>query len=136
MAASFPDTIRLGAFTYDLIFVEDLRDGEDDDIFGRITFSQSLIEIKAGMSREQTIQALLHECLHGLLVQMGNPPHTTEGTVDALSYSLIGFLVDNPSIMEMIRAWQFTTITAPTVPSGCASRQALSLNPERRSGAP
>ena len=121
MATDFPDTIRLGAFSYDLSFIEDLRDGEDDDIFGRITFSQSLIEIKAGMSREQTIQALLHECLHGLLVQMGNPPHTTEGTVDALSYSLIGFLVDNPSILEMCRQWS-TTTTAPTASTGCASQ--------------
>ena len=105
MAASFPDTIRLGAFTYDLIFVEDLRDDEDDDVFGRITFSQSLIEIKAGLSRELTIQTLIHECLHGLLVQMGNPPHTTEGTVDALSYSLIGFLLDNPRIMQLVQEW-------------------------------
>lgn len=94
----YPDYIYICRFPYRLVFIKDLKDASGEDIFGMVDYEQSKIVIKAGMAPSITAQSLFHECLHAMFIQMGNPQQLTEGVVDALSYSLIAFLNENPSL--------------------------------------
>lgn len=107
MEPPFPDTIKIGAFRYKVVFTpkEDLTDPEVDELFGRITYAKSLIEIRADLEFQQAVETFTHEILHAILIQMGNPPNTGEGTVDGIAYGFSSVLSENPEYARLFRDW-------------------------------
>ena len=94
--------IKIGSIRYSIRKVENLRDG-NDHLFGKVTHSNSTIELDASLDDQQIKQTLWHEIFHVLRVQAGLPYFKLEEQIaEAFSYGLVGVLQDNPWILQEI----------------------------------
>lgn len=80
---TFPDTIKIGALTYAVRFVDDLHDGGQD----------LRRAVKTGMAEDLTLTVFWHEIIHAILEQTGQ--EQSEAVCHAVSYGLVALFEAN-----------------------------------------
>lgn len=90
---TFPDTIKIGALTYAVRFVDDLHDGGQDLLGWHRIDSTPKILIKTGMAEDLTLAVFWHDVIHAILEQTGQ--EQSEAVCHAVSYGLIALFEAN-----------------------------------------
>jgi len=74
--------------------------------FGEICFDGLEISINKNQERSMMAETLLHECLHGIIGEMGLrhvvPIKKEEDLVQGLAYNLLIFMRENPNIVKYL----------------------------------
>lgn len=96
-------SLKIGGMRYLITYVKGLYDNGKLD--ARISHTQTRIEAEKDMSEQATAQALLHEVVHALFVQIGrNELNEQEGMVDALAYGIYQFIRENPEFVNLVQS--------------------------------
>lgn len=97
-----PQSVRVGAITFDLEFIKDLRDEEDHRrLDGKIRFGSALLHVEAMLGHQARMQTIMHEVVHEIRNQAGGP-RMSETQIDQWAYLLYGFIKDNPKLMAAL----------------------------------
>ena len=88
--------IKIGAIDYE---VQHVRQHFDNEWVGQISFTDQVIRISQDL--KDPIPTLLHEIIHGMLINMGIVDHD-EKFVQQISCLLHQVLKDNPDLMKAI----------------------------------
>lgn len=88
-------SIRIGPFVYDVLIVDDLRDGERR-LDGNITYDDCVIRINSRLCEQMRVEVLWHEVIHGILAQAGL--RWDDNKIDILAHGLMRFRQDNPEV--------------------------------------
>jgi len=91
--------IKIGALVYDVLRVGDLHRGKKK-LDGHISHHSTTIQTEASMNHQANTQVLLHEVIHGILMQACRD--VDEETVDVLSFGVYQVMRDNPEFVQMI----------------------------------
>ncbi len=91
-----PESIRINGVEYTIRNTENLNDGRQM-LDGRITYGDSLIQIKADQGHQHKCIILWHEIVHGILYHAGVEldDDTEEKIAEALGFGLYQVLQDN-----------------------------------------
>lgn len=99
------ETLLIGGVTYDVSFVEGLKDFRDDNTFrnlhGDIGYGSTDIRIESRQSEQIQRVTLLHEAIHAILHQAGHDDHP-EAMVIALGFGLYDLLRNNEGLLEWL----------------------------------
>jgi len=95
-----PTGIKIGAVTYRVDRVADLRDG-DTGLNGWIRYNTSEILVDAALSEPRAAVTLLHEVVHGIVENAGRSME--EQAVRALAFGLAHVTRDNPEMVPAVR---------------------------------
>lgn len=97
-----PNLVKIGSINYSLNANADLDDG-----VGRHSSSRSRMEYKTeGVSEQQQLSTVLHECLHAILFSSGVARALTltneqeEILVTCLEDPMMSFIKDNPTLIK------------------------------------
>ncbi len=89
--------LRIGHIDYKVQKKKVVRN-ENDSCIGLIDYYESTISLQKDLSEQVSTQTLIHEVMHGIMVEsgfdQGDGVHT-EDTVNRLGITLHGFLKDN-----------------------------------------
>ena len=94
--------IKIGSSWYDVKYVNNLKDGKGKLLFGRIWQDTHIIEIDKKNSYQRTLQALLHESIHGICWEYIIEEDEDSGLVEPISNGLYAFIIDNPGLVKEI----------------------------------
>jgi len=94
-------TTRIGSSHYDVKYVKDLKNDKGRRLFGRIWQDKKLIEIDEENSYETTLQALLHESIHGICWEHIIDDDDRE-LVEPITNGFYAFIMDNPEFIKLI----------------------------------
>ena len=101
-----PHPLKIGPHTYDVLFVPDVDEvlERDEELFGHINHKTGELHVGLNMHGLQQADTLLHEALHGVLVQIGRDDETL---VHGLAPGLLNLLRSNPWFVNfLLRAKQ------------------------------
>lgn len=93
---ALPKEVKIGPTIYEVRENEELIDNQ---LYGQITRSTSLIEMNPRLSPFMIEVTLWHEILHGILMQLG-AAEQDEQMITAMSHSIVGVLHDNPALTQ------------------------------------
>lgn len=91
--------IKIGGIPYTLIRQRDLRAADGTKLNGCINCDEMAIYIEATLPPISAQQTLLHEIIHGILIQGGIKEHS-EAMVEILAYGILSVLMSNRSLTE------------------------------------
>jgi hypothetical protein len=91
--------VKIGPITYEIVEIDELGD-KDEKWMGYAKHDQAIIELDKNLPPQSKHQILWHEILHGLIYQMGIEDHD-ERLIEALSFSVIQVLQDNPWLLNI-----------------------------------
>jgi len=99
-----PKKIRIGCFDYDVRFVDDLRDLQNNRLWGNHVPAEQKINIDKSIPSEQRVVAVLwHEILHALFDHFDIQENAKEEyLVDTLSQGITMVLKDNPTFRKYV----------------------------------
>jgi hypothetical protein len=92
-------SVKIGNQTYEIKEVECVD--KHDTLAGQIRFYDSIIKIDSGLTNEQKIETILHECLHGVEYFMGLD--LEEHIIRQLGKGLSMLFKDNKHLVEMMK---------------------------------
>lgn len=105
------ETVKIGLIRYDVHEADrhnappDVFKSEnvDDWVLGEIFYGKAKIYIDDEQSEQTKPTTLMHEILHGILVQAGQyKANENEGLINALSFSLVQLIRDNPELVAYL----------------------------------
>ena len=99
-----PKKIRIGCFDYDVRFVDDLRDLQNNRLWGNHVPAEQKINIDKSIPSEQRVVVVLwHEILHALFDHFDIQENAKEEyLVDTLSQGITMVLKDNPTFRKYV----------------------------------
>jgi hypothetical protein len=97
-----PKTVRIGSVDYDVKDVDHEMCVDGKSVCGRITYNESLIEIRTdGFSQQSREITLLHEMVHAISRERGlDWGDNDELYTEELAKSLHQIIKDNPDILK------------------------------------
>ena len=96
--------VKIGPMVYRIEVVDGLHD-RGEHLFGDVNHGECVIRLEGRHSSQQTVQTLLHEIVHTLLLQSGRPRQEgDEGLVDSLAYGLMAVFQDNPALSNLLKS--------------------------------
>lgn len=109
--AKIPKHVKIGAVSYTVKQVEDLKRDFDDGhgmrwLYGYVSNQHVFIEVEKRQSRVSQRVALLHEIMHAILHKSGHydvDETVEERLVQCLSFGVFELIKDNPDL----KAWLF-----------------------------
>jgi hypothetical protein len=92
---SIPDEVRIGPYTYKIVYRDELYDDQGQQLWGCVSFQEQTIKLLGpdGVSADRQGAAFFHEVLHALMELIGQ--QIPEETHVALSLVLYAFLKAN-----------------------------------------
>lgn len=105
------DAVKIGIITYEVAEANrttappDVFKSEkvDDWVLGEIFYGKAKIYIDDEQSEQTKPTTLMHEIMHGILVQTGQyKANENEGLINALSFSLVQLIRDNPELIAYL----------------------------------
>lgn len=98
---SWPNTIIIGGIPFALQFAEHVIGDGGLSLVGQIDYEHQTIQIKEGTPDQTKGLTILHECLHGIMVQAGINEHD-EQLIEQLSYGLTTLMYLNPNLFAKL----------------------------------
>jgi Zn-dependent peptidase ImmA (M78 family) len=71
-----PQTVKVAGITYHTKEVDNLS--YDHNLYGQVTYANTLIKIDSGLSEEKKEQVFVHELFHAILHEAGYDEHDEE----------------------------------------------------------
>lgn len=100
-----PNILEVGAIRYRIAYVYDLHDAEGRAVEASLHPNHALIEVEAGLDRQEQLVTIWHEALHLVLRQAGHPKGTvSDDVLESLSYGIMNLLRHNPYLREIPKA--------------------------------
>jgi hypothetical protein len=94
--------IKIGAFRFEVRDVPKLADDDDRLVDGYLDHSRTEILLDADLSNDARLATLVHEIVHEKVeIQCGHNLRD-EGLIDAIAFSWIEVMRDNPELVRMI----------------------------------
>lgn len=90
--------VTIGSLDYEVTEITDLRD-EGRKLHGEIEYGQQAIRLEEGNKPQFKRVTLLHEIVHGIFENAGQPQN--EQTVDAVAYGIDQVLRDNEWLRKL-----------------------------------
>lgn len=90
--------LRIGHVDYVVSKKKTVKDDDGNECIGLIDYHESTIFLRKDVSEQVLIQTLIHEVMHGIMVESGFASGEgihTEDNVNRLGLTLHGFLKDN-----------------------------------------
>ncbi len=87
--------IKIGARKYNVTPVEDISSA-GEPLLGAVNFNTGEVFIRKGLSREQTMDTVLHELLHAVAEE--RDVSLSEKATTQLASGLLAMFVDNPRL--------------------------------------
>lgn len=98
---NIPDSIRIGAVDYDIVYKEGLYD-EGQQLMGCIDFMNSEISLDDKLQKKQCLElTFLHEVVHGMLYSVQSEHTYNETLIEEISKALHQVIRDNPDIFRI-----------------------------------
>jgi hypothetical protein len=95
-----PESVLINHRVYKLVIKDDLRNDDDEKLYGQIDYESREIRIKTDIPEDITRSALLHEIIHGLAYAAGDV--LSESQVTMLGIGLHDVLWANPEIARIL----------------------------------
>lgn len=100
-------SICISPFEYKLNFEEQPKISDEVYCSGFIDTDNLSISIKKSLHKEKAAVILLHEIIHGILMQSGlnlseDEDSYYEQIIEVLSHSLYGVLIDNEDLVKLL----------------------------------
>ena len=93
-------SLRIGSFDFSVSLNTDIR---KDGNIGWLDHQHSAIHIADDMDAHCTLQTILHEVVHEILIQSGQRLGSKEeGVVDAVAFGWYQVMRDNPQLVKLI----------------------------------
>ena len=97
-----PVAVKIGALVYAVEYIERLVSvDKGTKLNGNILYNPCLIRVEAESDEQIQAVTVLHEILHGILMQAGRDEHE-EKDVEVLAYGLFDVLRSNPTLLEWV----------------------------------
>jgi len=93
-----PKTVKIGAHHYKVISTVDLKNVNDEPLYGSHNISNLTIHIDEQYPRTVVVEVLLHEMMHGLFDHFGFKQN--EKIVDCVSRGVLMLMKDNPGMFQ------------------------------------
>lgn len=90
--------IKIGAITYELEYVQNLKNDKGTDLFGQILYDDQIIQISTGLKPDREFTVLWHEVVHGICDQF--QLDLTESQVATMAVVIVEILKNNPNLRE------------------------------------
>lgn len=98
-----PDKVDIGYRTFDVVMCDELRNKDDERLYGRIDYETGEISIINGLKPDHAVSVLLHEIVHGLIDEfMIETNGNDEKICDGISAGLVLLLKLNPDIKKLL----------------------------------
>lgn len=94
--------IKIGGIYHTVEYPKGLKGDENQLLDGRLRHSMSVILVDRDVSPQASVQCILHEVIHEMLIQLGRGDFG-ERFVDPLAFSLLQVIRDNPALITMIQ---------------------------------
>lgn len=97
--------LRIGHIDYKLKKKKSVIDEDGTECIGLIDYHESTISLRKDVSEQVSTQTLIHEVMHGIMVESGFESGEgihTEENVNRLGLTLHGFLKDNIDTLNKI----------------------------------
>lgn len=99
-----PVAVKIGALVYAVEYIERLVSvDKHTKLNGNILYNPCLIRVEAESDEQIQAVTVLHEILHGILMQAGRNEHE-EKDVEVLAYGLFDVLRSNPTLLEWLES--------------------------------
>lgn len=93
--------VKIGSSYYDIKYIYDLRDIKNARFLGFFNAAKKLIEIDDNCLQTE-LQALLHECIHGIVWDKAIKIDDEEKVIEPLASGLYALIIDNPKFIQKI----------------------------------
>ncbi len=98
-------SVKIGAVTYDVAFVDNLVTLRDDNTYkslhGSVNYTSCTIKVESDQDEQVKAATVLHEAIHAILHNAGHDDHD-ENQVIALGFGLYALLKDNPDLVTWL----------------------------------
>jgi hypothetical protein len=95
------DRVKIGPLSFRIQYSNSPKNDKGEDVDGNLLHNIGIIQIDALMSEDAKLQTILHEIVHEKLeIQCGHD--LKEGLVDAIAFSWLEVMRDNPELVKMI----------------------------------
>lgn len=96
--------VRICSTYYTVIGTNEPIISDNNLCCGVISYDNTKIQVATNLGKEQYIQALVHECTHGILYEHGQAEaKDNESLVHAIATGVIGLIRDNPELVQKIQ---------------------------------
>lgn len=100
---NIPKKIRIGGIDHPIKYKDNLRNENDERLYGQIDLSASVITLSSdpAAGKERITETLLHEIIHGVLYHAGVTEFEDEEHVcNVVSRGLYQVIADNPTLFR------------------------------------
>jgi len=102
-----PNKIKVGGYTYSVVFVEDLRNERDVKLLGQVLYAPTKrISLHEDCKEDPKLllDTLLHEILHSLYHHFDlAEQEEEEKVITTIATGLVMVYVDNPELVDLIK---------------------------------
>lgn len=93
--------IKVGPLKYKVVYVKNLRSGNDAELFGKVRHGPCEICVKSGHASQQQRQTIWHEIMHIVFEQTGHCEESgDESFITSVAHALMQVVQDNPWLAE------------------------------------